>query len=108
MSEAFWKIVDGHGLDGIPSDEPEALRMICTRLVRAEAEVARLREAAAWRPIETAPKDGTLFLAWAEPGQHGLPGMHSLCAWHEDAGFCICELRQPTHWKPLRAPTHQP
>ncbi|WP_026190731.1 hypothetical protein [Methylobacterium sp. WSM2598] len=40
MSEAFWKIVDGHGLDCIPSDEHEALLTICTRLVRAEAERA--------------------------------------------------------------------
>lgn len=54
-----------------------------------------------WRTIETAPRDGTLFLVWAAPGQHDLPAMYSLCSWHELAGFCIDELRQPTCWMPL-------
>lgn len=54
-----------------------------------------------WQPIETAPKDGTLFLAYAAAGQHDLPALYSLCAWHPDAGFCIDELREPTHWQPL-------
>ncbi len=55
-----------------------------------------------WQPIDTAPKDGTLFLAWA-PGVFDLPAMFSLCAWHPDAGFCIDELRVATHWMPLPA-----
>jgi len=46
------------------------------------------------------PKDGTEFLVWA-PSVHGLPSMFSVCAWHEDAGFCIDELREATHWRPL-------
>lgn len=77
----------------------------------AIAEIERLRAAqvgahvgAGWQPIATAPKDGTLFLAYAEAGQHELPALFSLCAWHEDAGFCICELREPTHWQPLQPP----
>lgn len=53
-----------------------------------------------WRHISTAPTDGTLILVWA-PAAHGLPAMYSLCAWHPDAGFCIDELREPTHWQPL-------
>lgn len=56
-----------------------------------------------WQPIETAPKDGKLFLCWA-PMYQDLPSMYSLCAWHDEAGFCIDELRQPTHWMPLPAP----
>lgn len=57
-----------------------------------------------WRPIETAPKDGTLFLVWAPGSEFDLPDMMSLCAWHPDGGFCVCELRYPTHWMPLPAP----
>jgi hypothetical protein len=53
--------------------------------------------------MTSAPRDGSLFLAWA-PADHGLPAMHSLCAWHPDAGFCVDELREPTHWMPLPAP----
>jgi hypothetical protein len=56
-----------------------------------------------WQPIETAPRDGTIFLVWA-PGAHGLSPMFSLCAWHEDAGFCIDELRHASHWMPLPDP----
>ena len=59
-----------------------------------------------WQPIETAPKDRSLFLVWA-PGRDGLGPMFSLCAWHPDAGFCIDELREPTHWMPLPpSPAH--
>lgn len=57
-----------------------------------------------WREIESAPKNGTLFLAYAEAGQHDLPPLYSLCAWHPDAGFCIDELREPTHWMSLPKP----
>ncbi|TXH14962.1 MAG: DUF551 domain-containing protein [Hyphomicrobiaceae bacterium] len=56
-----------------------------------------------WQPISTAPRDGTLFLAWA-PAAEGLPAMFSLCAWHPDAGFCIDELREASHWMPLPDP----
>lgn len=56
-----------------------------------------------WRPIDTAPQDGTLFLAYA-PSYAGLPAMQSLCAWHSDAGFCIDELRTASYWMPLPMP----
>jgi hypothetical protein len=25
----------------------------------------------------------------------------NVCTYHEDAGFCVCELREPTLWIPL-------
>jgi hypothetical protein len=53
-----------------------------------------------WQPMETAPEDGSLFLVWC-PSAHGLPAMYSLCAWHPSAGFCVDELRTPSHWMPL-------
>lgn len=53
-----------------------------------------------WRLIVDAPKDGTLFLAYAPPSE-GLPELYSLCAWHPDAGFCIDELRVVSHWMSL-------
>ena len=58
-----------------------------------------------WRPIETALKDEHV-LVWA-PSAHGLPAMFSVCLWHPDAGFCVDELRTPTHWSPLPEPPHE-
>lgn len=56
-----------------------------------------------WQPIETAPRDGTLILVFA-PGTSRLGDLICPCAWHPDAGFCVCELREPTHWMRLPDP----
>ena len=53
-----------------------------------------------WQSIETAPRDGTEIIVYCPPA-HGLRHMASVCAWHEDAGFCVDELREPTLWQPL-------
>lgn len=55
-----------------------------------------------WQPIETAPHD-KLILVYA-PGAQDLPSITCTCMWHEDAGFCVDELREPTHWMPLPEP----
>ena len=57
-----------------------------------------------WQLIETAPKDGTIIIVFAPGKELGLPDFVGLCSWHEDAGFCICELRNPTHWMPFYLP----
>ena len=50
----------------------------------------------AWRGMESAPKDKPIVVFC--PGRDGLNDMASLCEWHEDAGFCVDELRWPTLW----------
>ena len=55
---------------------------------------------AGWLPIESAPKDGTEIIVYCPPA-HGLRHMASVCAYHEEAGFCVDELREPTLWIPL-------
>jgi hypothetical protein len=50
-----------------------------------------------------APKDGRTIIVYAPP-LDGLEAIVSLCAWHNDAGFCIDELREPTHWQPFDHP----
>ena len=57
-------------------------------------------EQAAWEPIEGAPKDGAPVLVYA-PSYDGLPELVSMCAWHEDAGFCIDPFRMETHFRSL-------
>lgn len=67
-----------------------------------------------WQPIETAPKDGTAVLLWADTeagdanlrlfGKHLCEVGHSACAqvgqfgdghWHTEF------IGEPTHWQPL-------
>lgn len=55
-----------------------------------------------WQPIETAPRDRAI-LVWAT-GAHDLEPIMCTCKWHPDAGFCVDELREPTHWMPLPNP----
>lgn len=55
-----------------------------------------------WQPIESAPKD-RLILVYC-PSYQGLNAIVCCCQWHEDAGFCVDELRSPSHWMPLPAP----
>lgn len=49
-----------------------------------------------WKPIETAPKDREIIVY--APSRYDLDDMVSKCKFHEDAGFCIDELRIPMYW----------
>lgn len=72
-----------------------------------------MTETMQWRPIETAPKDGSPFLAC-----HYRSGVHAI-TWHGKAshvplyGWCEgddaedIDLWQPTHWMPLPPPPNQ-
>lgn len=86
-------------------DEPDALTDVEAHSQRALTHLcaSARRPDGVWHPLDTAPTDGTLILVWA-PGYSGLPPMYSLCAYHPDAGFCIDELRYPSHWRPLPPP----
>lgn len=58
-----------------------------------------------WRPVTTAPTDGTEILVYAPPydGPPGCPALPPIicnCAHHPEGGWCIDELRQVTHWMP--------
>jgi hypothetical protein len=72
--------------------------------------------AAAWRPIETAPKDGTRVLVYATMRGAALGGHDRgkdygtwivIAAWEPDYGFWVDGSQctpEPTHWMPLPAP----
>jgi len=110
-----------------------------TTETQLRAEIARVwsmlkaeRSASEWKPIDTAPKDGTLILIgcsddndmiatstagrWQDGEEDGIDYMGS------DGGFCDCDFSlfhpsrsfgaensryeglQPTHWMPLPPP----
>jgi len=58
-----------------------------------------------WRPIGSAPKDGTYILVWFDEAQH-----HHLLWWFADhwrfKGSDIIPVVAPTHWMPLPEPPH--
>ena len=77
-------------LDDLPDD---MCRKTVERILRACTELN------AWQPIETAPKDREI-LVYAPPYQD-LKSLTKIIAYHDSAGYCIDELRYPTHWKEL-------
>ena len=63
------------------------------------ALITQCTELNAWQPIETAPKDREI-LVYAPPYQD-LKSLTKIIAYHDSAGYCIDELRYPTHWQEL-------
>lgn len=66
-----------------------------------------------WQPIETAPKDGTHFIAYL-PEFDGLNNACQVECWFSKKGLenvyeTIPEFEQyyPTHWMPLHQPPEQ-
>lgn len=64
------------------------------------ALLTECKELNPWLPIdENTPKDKNI-LVYAPPYQD-LQSLQQVCKWHESAGFCIDELRTPTHYQEL-------
>lgn len=104
-AEILRQFADQQATAGVPSvsdsdADREEILASDLRLLLAEVE-------GGWKPIETAPRD-ELVLVFA-PGTSDrwdgdLGNLICPCKWHPDAGFCVCELRDPTHWMPLPSP----
>jgi hypothetical protein len=74
----------------------------------------------AWQPIDTAPKDGRMFLGWVDAVRYGESdegrafetnvSEHDFCRWNEHHGYFenmmgqIGDAYHVTHWQPLPAP----
>lgn len=56
-----------------------------------------------WRPIDTAPTDGTEVWVFVQ-GAHDLSSFQCVCAYHPGTGWCADELRHITHWMPKPSP----
>lgn len=75
--------------------------------VRLKAEEPMMSN---WKPIETAPKDGTeVLLYWPLEGLGDLHSKIKIGSWHSDAWgwqdrFCRSYTDAPTHWQPLPDP----
>ncbi len=88
------------------NDEPVD-RATWLKIVAGVARMAAAAErdacARMWKPIETAPKDGTRVLVW-----HQNWFAASTAQWYGDWWGLVYEVGpfayQPTHWMPLPAP----
>ena len=81
------------------------VRQIREAITAGRAALAKA-EPAGWKPIETAPKDGTSFMAgwfdWpSNPGCNMCPVKWHMGAWWESGEDD--KVRTPTHWMPLPA-----
>jgi hypothetical protein len=77
------------------------------RNARLTELVAYLRDDG-WQTIESAPKDGTLFLAWSR--KHGFCSMRIVGIRHETWEISptgLLDPPEPTRWRPLPAPPEQ-
>ena len=60
--------------------------------------------AVGWRPIGSAPKDGSYVLVYVA-AREGLRAFQTVLSYQPDVGWCADEIRSVTHWMPLpRAP----
>lgn len=71
----------------------------------AADEIERLRAAMQWRPIETAPRDGTEFIAYRPDAGVFTAGYDDeQDVWFANHGYEDITDDLPTHWMPLPPP----
>lgn len=73
-------------------------------LTRVESLAQLIDGLTQWQDIATAAEDPNLLIEVYAPEREGLPPMVSLCRWHPDAGFCVCEIRNVTCWRRFSPP----
>lgn len=95
MRRELWRAINP---DGDTTSEA-IVEKVCAIIARRSPSPA---VEGGWRDIATAPKDGWIIVYC--PAAHGLPEMVCPCRYHSDGGFCVCEIREPTHWQPLPTP----
>ena len=101
LSGVLWMAEEwfNHGGDETAFSDDHAAKLEAARAILSASQPAP----SPWRLIETAPTDGTVVLVFAAE-RDGLPAFQCTAAYHEDAGWCVDELREVTHWMPLPPP----
>ena len=85
----------------IPDDSGYAVKF--EDYCKLETELAALKAESEWRDIETAPKDGTVFLAWRKHATHPLMVRYEP-SYDWFANYDGEHVYDLTHWMPLPKP----
>ena len=86
------------------------VKLVADEQVKGMSDALRMAEAAAgeWQPIETAPKDGTLIIAYRPKGNKYIRNVSQDYWMITETGRGVWaksnSYREPTHWHPLPAP----
>lgn len=75
----------------------------CNAVPALVAEVKRLRAERAWRPIDTAPRDGTMVQLWVR-GKWSYGRFVSSCGVNKWMSGVVMLHPDPAHWMPIPAP----
>lgn len=90
-------------------DEVLAAEIVTLRNTIAALHAENARRA--WKLIDTAPQDRLVEVYAPSPDPArwhesvcDLPPVVCLAQWHPDAGFCVCTIREVTHWREHEPP----
>lgn len=87
-----------------PTYRTEAEALAAWNRRASDAEIERLRAAIDWRPIESAPKDGTAVLLYRSNARRTVKVDRWLAGWWYETKI----EHAPTHWLPLPEPPKEP
>lgn len=97
-------------IDGLkPGDELRGVLELTADGISRALNATPGSTALGWRPIETAPKDGTFIDLWFPHNGDSAVSQRLMCRWRNDAWFTQCggrsfRMDNPTHWMLLPNP----
>lgn len=98
---------NGEGYCGCLSDAQSVLALAAPLTPSTDAVRREARPADDWRPIETAPHEVNVLLAWRDwslPGQWRMEAGEASWGWRNEVASRMSRHGEATHWMPLPAP----
>lgn len=84
---------------GVPCESVKQTYALCEYAVKLQNEIKELKTAQGWQTIESAPRDGNFFIAFAY-GDVPFVCAYVVDGWHRMDGRGAIRF-PPTHWQPI-------